>query len=140
MTFLKIFLAASFLLIVNLPAFAGTDTEALKFNMGFLHMDEDASEYLHSLALLNENDAQEVKRFMEYKLDVIVCEAWENQEKMNPSQKKRAMAFLQGIKAYRTNNPRVAGTIADLQKFSKYHEPFDPSYAQRADAILAILE
>jgi hypothetical protein len=140
MTFQKIILAASFLLIVSLPASATSDKEALQFNLGFLHMDEDASEYLHSLALLNENDEQEVKRFMEYKLDVIVCEAWENLEKMNPSQKKRAMAFLQGIKAYRAKNPRIAGTIVDVQKFSKYHEPFDSSYAQRADAILAKLE
>jgi len=140
MKFQKVIIAASFLLIVNLPAFAASDNETLKFNLGFQHMDIDASEYLYSLALLNENDEQEVKRFMEYKLDMIVCEAWENQEKMNPSQKKRTMAFLQEIKAYRAKNPRTAGTIVDPQKFYKYFEPFDSNYAQRADKILASLQ
>ena len=140
MKFQKIILVASFLLLANSPAFAASDNEALKFNLNFLNIDRDSAMFLNSLVLLNENDGKEVKKFMEYKLDEIVCATWELQEKMNPGQKKRAMAFLQEIKAYRSKNPRVAGTTIDPQKFYEYYEPFNSSYALRADKILASLQ
>jgi hypothetical protein len=140
----KTIIVASFLLIVSLPAFAASSQEAAQdqktFNHNVLSMDRDASVFLHSLALLKAENGKDVQNFMEYKLDEIVCAAWEMQEKMNPSQKKQTMAFLQEIKAYRAKNPRVAGMTVDPQKFSEYYEPFNSSYAQRADEILAGLQ
>jgi hypothetical protein len=103
-------------------------------------MERDASMFLHSLVLMKAGNGVDVQNFMEHKIDEIVCAAWEQQEKMTPGQKKRVMTFLQEIKAYRAKHPRVAGTVVDPEQFSKYFMPFDASYAQRADTILASLQ
>lgn len=53
---------------------------------------------------------------------------------------REASVFLHEIKGYRSKNPRVFGTVVDPQKFSKYYEPYNAAYAQRADEILAGLQ
>ena len=140
----KAIVIASILLLSSLPAFASSGRDDLKkqtqLSSNVLYMDRDAAMFLHSLALMKSGDVMGVQKFMEYKLDEIVCAAWEQLDEMNPGQKKRTMAFLQEIKAYRAENPRVAGTIVDPEQFSKFFMPFDPSCAQRADAILAGLQ
>jgi hypothetical protein len=140
----KAIVIASVLLISSLPAFAASEQDDLRkqaqLNGNVLYMERDASMFLHSLVLMKAGDGMDVQNFMEHKIDEIVCAAWEQQDKMTPGQKKRVMAFLQEIKAYRAKNPRVAGTVVDPEKFSKYFMPFDATAAQRADATLAGLQ
>jgi len=144
MPLIKIITAAAFLLIVNLPAFADDSQPNLvsqvKFNISVLEANSDASMFLRSISLMNDGDVNDVKNFMEYRLDEFVCASWENLEKMNQAQKKWTTDALHKIKKHRETNPRVAGTVVDPEQFSKYLMPFDPSYAQRADEILASLQ
>lgn len=144
MTFQKIIVFVSVFLCTSLPVFAAdsrSDTiHQVKFNLGVLDMRHDASVFLHSLALIRDNDSEEVLNFLEYKLDIIVCEASEMRAGMNPTQEKWTKEFLRQIKEYRQKNPRAVGMVIDPQKFSKDYEPFNASYAQRADEILASLK
>lgn len=140
----KAIVIASILLLSSLPTFASSGQDDLKkqtqLSSNVLYMDRDAATFLHSLVLMKNGNSMGVQNFMEYKLDEIVCAAWQQLEEMNPGQKKRTMAFLHEIKAYRAENPRAAGTVVDPEQFSKYFMPFDPGCAQRADAILAGLQ
>jgi hypothetical protein len=135
---------ASVLLLSSLPALAASGQDNLqkqtKINNNVLYMDRDAAMFLHSLVLMKAGDGMGVQNFMEYKLDEIVCAAWEQLDELNPGQKKWTMEFLQEIKAYRAKNPRDGGTIVDPQKFYKNFEPYSASFSQRADEILAKLE
>lgn len=112
----------------------------VKFNYNVLMMARDSSIYLHSLRLLKNGGSAEVANFMEYQLDEIVCSAWKFMGEMNPSQKKLTMGFLHEIKQHRAQHPRPEDMRVDPTKFSKYFEPFNASYAVRADKILQDLK
>lgn len=144
MSSIKIITVAAFLLVVNLPAFAD-DTQPnlvsqVKFNISVLEANSDASMFLHSISLMNDGGVIDVKNFMEYRLDEFVCASWKNLEKMNQAQKKWTTDALHKIKEHREANPRVASTVIDTQKFYQYFEPYNASYAQCADDILAGLK
>lgn len=140
----KTIVIVSVLLFSCLPTFADDSQPSLvsqvKFNIGVIESNSDASMFLHSISLINDGDVTDVKNFMEYRLDEFVCASWENLEKMNQVQKKWTTEALHKIKKHRETNPRVVGTVVDPEQFYKYFMQFDPSYAQRADEILAKLE
>lgn len=147
MQFLKMIVAIGFLLLLINPCFSSNEEyiskdlhQATLFSQNVLNMDRDTSVFLHSLSVLRaENAGAEVVHFMEYQLDEIVCAAGQFIDEMSPSQKKSTLKFLREIKEYRTKYPRQRNVRIDPTKFSKYFEPFNKSYADRADKILAAL-
>ena len=147
MTFLKMIAPIGILLLLTNPCFSSNKEYISKqlhqqtlFNHSVLNMARDTSVFLHSLGVLRqENAGVEVVNFMEYQLDEIVCAAEKFTDKMNPPQKKLTLKFLNEIKEYRTKYPRQKNIQIDPTKFSNYFEPFNNSYAERADKTLGAL-
>ena len=147
MTFLKMLAPITILLLLANPCFSSNE-EAISrelhrqtlFNQTVLTLDRDSSVFLYSLSVLKKECAgEEVVNFMEYKLDEIVCAADKFMNKMNPLQQKIAVRFLNEIKEYRAKHPRQEGSQIDPTKFSEYFEPFNKTFARRADKILGSL-
>ncbi len=147
MTFLKIIAPIGILLLLVNPCFSSSEKYISKelhrqalFNHSVLNMARDTSVFLYSLDILRqENAGAEVVNFMEYQLDGIVCAAEERMEKMNPYQKELTLKFIKEIKKYRAIYPRQSNIRIDPTKFSKYFEPFNKSYAERADNFFGSL-
>jgi len=147
MAFVKSIAVLILLLLVATPCFSSSEELITReqhnqtlFNFNILNMDRDTSVFLHSLRVLRqENAGTEVANFMEYQLDEIVCAADKFMGEMNPYQKKLTLKFLKNIKEYRAKYPRSKIIRVDPTKFSNYFEPFNESYAERADRILATL-
>jgi len=147
MVFIKSIAVLILLLLAANPCFSSSEELITKeqhnqtlFNFNILNMDRDASVFLHSLKVLRQEIAgTEVANFMEYQLDEIVCAADKFMEEMNPHQKKLTLNFLKDIKEYRAKYPRSKNIRVDPTKFSNHFEPFNESYAERADRILATL-
>lgn len=148
MAFHKILAAIGILLFLTNPCFSSDDEYVSKehyqqiiFNHSILNIARDSSVFLHSLKTLRpENAGEEVANFMEYQLDEIVCAIEKFDNKMNPSQKKLTQNVLSEIKKYRAEYPRNKPIEIDPTKFSKYFGPFDKTYAERAEKILAAVE
>ncbi len=95
--------------------------------------------FLYTLSQLNENNEDQIRNFMEYMLDAIVCESWQNKDKLDSKQLERSMKALHSIKAYRLQNPRAEAVQVEVEDVSELFPQFDATYAERSKKILAEL-
>jgi len=141
MSLRNVILTLTILLCACLPTHASESNDELvkrvRFNDALARLHVDATALLHAAVLLENGDSAKVQAFLDYKLDEIVCMAWKSLPEMNPKQKIATITYLHDIKLYRQEHPRGEAMTIDPEFFSTLAAPYNATYAQRADEILA---
>lgn len=96
----------------------------------------DAETSLFALKQMQAGDNEPVLELFEYQLDRIVCDTWDNLDKMEGWQRERAMQVLHQIKSYRQLHPRDSRILLDGYNVGETFPPVKFSDIERAQKIL----
>jgi|GEM_PF-3041630 len=100
----------------------------------FLIRDGETS--LFALTQMRAGDNEPALELFEYQLDLIVCDTWDNLDKMEGWQRERAMQLLRQIKFYRQVHPRDSRILLDGYDVGEAFSPVKFSAIERAQKIL----
>ena len=146
MTVIKQVVVVAFILLACGTSWGETDkkfsakqVKDLTRNHTVLTVQKDADMFLYTLNRLNENNEYQVRAFMEYMLDAIVCESWQHKDSLNSHQLEQTMKVFEAIKEYRLQNPRTEEAQVKVEDVSALFPQFDATYADRSRKILAEL-
>jgi hypothetical protein len=123
--------------------FTRDEVKQFMTNNTFNFIDKDTVSSLYALTALRSGENSPVLEFLEFQLDIIICEGWKVKDQLNEPSNKRAMELLRKIKEYRQQNPRkVEATLSQEQMKALFPGAINSGidYTEQAKVILAELK
>jgi hypothetical protein len=119
--------------------FTKNDVEQIVKRNSLDYMEKDSSMMLLTLNFINNGKDRQATELFEYKLDIAVCEGWENIDATDDNSHNRILNILRDIKKYRINNPRKVISLSEVKEANDLFADIGGSnveYAEMAKQIL----